>query len=77
MRYHAFHATGQSQSIGDWFGGAATTGYVAQKLDRSFVILDRELSAIECAKMRLENAGNQIAAAGAPPRDITLYLESK
>jgi len=59
--------------VGDWFCGSATTAYAAQKLDRTFVMIDRESAAIECAKTRLENSGIKMAEEGIPPRNIQVY----
>lgn len=56
--------------VADWFCGAGTTAAVAQRLDRRFVTVDIEDSAVRCAAARLEQTGRALAAASRAPRDI-------
>jgi DNA modification methylase len=58
--------------VADWFCGSGTTGVVAQRLDRRFVLVDRESHAIACAQARLEASGRALANAGGATRDITV-----
>lgn len=39
--------------VGDWFAGSGTTAAVAQRLDRRFIICDREPAAVEMCHRRL------------------------
>ncbi len=63
-------ASAEGNLIADFFCGSATTAVVAQRLDRNFIAVDTEANAIDCAASRLEQRGNELAAAGTPPRDI-------
>ncbi len=58
--------------VADWFCGAATTAVVAQKLDRRFLAVDAAPAAIRCAAARLRDSGHELAARGAPPRDLVI-----
>ena len=63
-------ASAEDAVVADFFCGSATTAAVAQRLGRRFIAVDREPAAIECAFSRLTQAGQQLAEAGAPPRDV-------
>lgn len=56
--------------VADFFCGSATTGAVAQRLGRRFVMVDREPDAIACALARLQASGEQLARNGHPPADL-------
>jgi DNA modification methylase len=56
--------------VADWFVGSGTTAAVAQRLDRRFVVMDREPAAIEVCTNRLVAQGRALAAAGTPPRPL-------
>jgi DNA modification methylase len=58
--------------VADWFAGSGTTAVVAQRLGRRFLSVDREPEAFRIAAGRLERAGFDLAARGAPPRDVAL-----
>ncbi len=58
--------------VADFFCGSATTPVIAQRLDRGFIAVDSEGDAIRCAAARLEQAGDELAAQGTPPRDIEI-----
>ena len=53
--------------VADWFAGSGTTAAVAQRLDRRFVVADREPAAIRVAARRLIAQGRALASAGNPP----------
>ena len=56
----------------DWFSGSGTTAAVAQRLDRRFVVCDRERAAVELCVARLVAQGKRLAAEGRPPRPIAV-----
>ena len=56
----------------DWFSGSGTTAAVAQRLDRRFVVCDRERAAVELCVARLLAQGKRLAAEGRPPRPIAV-----
>jgi len=58
--------------VADWFVGSGTTAAVAQRLDRRFVVFDREPAAIELCAARLSAQGHRLAAEGLPPPPITI-----
>jgi DNA modification methylase len=62
--------TAPGDRVADWFGGSGTTGAVAQRLDRRFLVVDREEDAVACAIARLDAQGQRLAAEGAPPPSI-------
>jgi DNA modification methylase len=59
--------------VADWFAGSGTTGAVAQRLGRGFVIADREPAACVIALERLAAQGARLAAAGTPPPRVLVY----
>ncbi len=65
-------ASAEDALVADWFAGSGTTAIVAQRLGRRFAISDVSPAAVECALARLESAGRDLAAGGAPPPDILL-----
>ena len=65
-------ASAENSLVADWFCGSATTGVVAQRLGRRFIMVDSGEAAIECAAERLAASGSTLAQKGAPPRDIAL-----
>jgi DNA modification methylase len=58
--------------VADWFAGSGTTAAVAQRLDRGFVIFDREPAAIEVCRARLAAQGRRLAEEGRPPRPVAI-----
>jgi DNA modification methylase len=64
--------TRPGELVADWFVGSGTTGAVAQRLDRRFVAVDREATAITVAAKRLVAQGRALAAAGAPPPPLVV-----
>jgi hypothetical protein len=56
--------------VADCFAGSGTTAAVAQRLDRRFVIVDRESAAIAICQARLVAQGEALARAGTPPRPL-------
>lgn len=56
--------------VADFFCGSGTTGVVAQRLGRRFLMVDRESDAVECARERLREAGENLAAQGGRPPDV-------
>lgn len=67
---HAVTAPGDR--VGDVFAGSGTTGAVAQRLGRGFVIADREAAAIAIGHARLADQGRRLAASGAPPPPLVV-----
>lgn len=65
-------ASAEGALVADWFCGSGTTGAVAQRLDRRFLIVDSAVEAVACAAARLETAGQALAAAGQAPRDLAI-----
>jgi DNA modification methylase len=65
-------ASTEDALVADWFCGSGTTATVAQRLDRRFLIVDSAAAAVACAADRLAAAGQILAAAGRPPRDMTV-----
>jgi DNA modification methylase len=65
-------ASTEGALVADWFCGSGTTAAVAQRLDRRFLTVDSAAAAVACAAGRLEAAGQALAAAGRPPRDMAL-----
>jgi DNA modification methylase len=65
--------TAPGQLVADWFAGSGTTAVAAQRLDRRFLVADREPAAVDCAARRLGSAGEELAAAGRPPRDVAVH----
>lgn len=57
--------------VADWFCGSATTGVVAQRLNRRFLLVDREPDAIECALTRLRATSDTLSERGITPRVIS------
>jgi DNA modification methylase len=53
--------------VADWFAGSGTTAAVAQRLDRRFVVADREAAAVAVCTKRLVAQGRALAAQGTPP----------
>jgi DNA modification methylase len=58
--------------IADFFAGSGTTAAVAQRLDRRFEAVDREIAAIELCVARLAAQGSRLARAGTPPPAIVV-----
>lgn len=56
--------------VADFFCGSATTGAVAQRLGRRYLLVDRQPEAIECAQARLVRDGDKLASQGQPPPDL-------
>ena len=65
-------ASAEGALVADWFCGSGTTAAVAQRLERRFLTVDSAAAAVACAAERLERAGPALAAAGRPPRDLTV-----
>jgi len=65
-------ASAEGNTVADFFCGSATTAVVSQRLDRRFMAVDAGADAIECAAARLTTAGETLAAAGTPPRDLVV-----
>jgi DNA modification methylase len=63
-------ASTEGALVADWFCGSGTTAAVAQRLERRFLTVDSAAAAVACAAARLEKAGQELAAAGLPARDI-------
>ncbi len=66
----ALATTQEGDRVADFFAGSGTTGVVAQRLARSFVLVDRSADAAQIAVARLLRQGQDRAAAGAPPPDL-------
>jgi DNA modification methylase len=58
--------------VADWFAGSATLAAVAQRLDRGFVVADREPGAIALARQRLRRQTGELAVGGqqVPPLEV-------
>ncbi|MEZ4362219.1 MAG: site-specific DNA-methyltransferase [Kofleriaceae bacterium] len=67
--------TAPGDRVADWFAGSATTAAVAQRLDRGFVVADREPAAIELAKQRLGRQALALARAHKPPPPLEVWAE--
>jgi DNA modification methylase len=63
-------ASAEDGLVADWFCGSGTTAIAAQRLGRRFLVVDRAAAAVACAAERLATAGQALAEAGRPPRDI-------
>ena len=61
-------------SVCDFFGGSGTTGVVAQRGRRSFVLIDQSPDAVALAAERLTHQGQELAAQGAAPPDLVHSL---
>ncbi len=64
--------TRKGDRVADWFAGSGTTAAVAQRLDRGFVVCDREPGAIRVTTTRLVAQGRRLAAAGNPPPPLEI-----
>jgi len=64
--------TRKGDRVADWFAGSGTTAAVAQRLDRRFVVSDREPGAIRVTTARLIAQGRRLAAAGNPPPPLEI-----
>jgi DNA modification methylase len=62
--------TDSGDHVADWFCGSGTTAIVAQRLGRRFTVTDVLQDAVECTTRRLSEAGERLAEAGTPPRDV-------
>ncbi|HEY5949542.1 MAG TPA: site-specific DNA-methyltransferase [Kofleriaceae bacterium] len=58
--------------VADWFSGSGTTAAVAQRLDRRFVVVDREAEAVELCTKRLVLQGRELVIRGTPPRPLEI-----
>jgi DNA modification methylase len=58
--------------VADWFSGSGTTAAVAQRLDRRFVVVDREAEAVAVCTNRLVAQGRELASRGAPPPPLEI-----
>lgn len=62
--------------VADFFVGSGTTPAVAQRIERRFVAVDREPSAITLAAARLAAQGQRLAAETRPPPPIVIERRS-
>jgi DNA modification methylase len=60
--------------VADWFSGSGTTAAAAQRLGRSFVVTDREPSAISVCTKRLTEQGCALAEAGTIPSPLEVVI---
>jgi DNA modification methylase len=60
--------------VADWFSGSGTTAAAAQRLGRSFVVTDRESSAISVCTKRLSEQGRALAEAGMIPSPLEVVI---
>ncbi len=58
------------QRVADWFCGSGTTAWTAQALRRSFITTDRMAEAVQCAELRLQKQGVEMAHNGDAPNDL-------
>ena len=67
------HAVTQpGDRVADWFAGSGTTGAVAQRLGRRFLLVDREASAVSVCRNRLVSQGHELAGRGTPPPPLEI-----
>lgn len=59
--------------VADWFAGSGTTGAVAQRLGRQFVLVDREAGAVAVCAKRLVAQGNLLRDSGTPPPPLEIH----
>ncbi len=63
--------------VADWFAGSGTTAAVAQRLERRFVVCDRERAAVDLCVTRLVAQGRALAIAGTPPPPLEILRSSR
>lgn len=68
--------TDPGDRVADFFAGSGTTAAVAQRLARRFLVVDREISAVEVCIARLSSQGRSLADAGSPPPPIEIVRTS-
>jgi DNA modification methylase len=64
--------TRSGDRVADWFSGSGTTATVAQRLDRRFLVVDREAQAVSVCANRLIAQGRELALGGAPPAPLEI-----
>jgi len=62
--------TAPGDRVCDYFSGSGTTGVVAMRRGRGFVLTDSNPEAIDVAKGRLVDQAGQMAHSGSPPPDL-------